>query len=194
MIDINRVVSKSSKSYEAIVTQFKELRKNVDNELQIATKKTAKLGVGIVAKQVQQELGGKLTQREVKKQIKYTPYGQTGQQISIKKGRRFSLKRFTPTQNAVGVTYKMRQRKTALGAFMGGAPRKKAAKLNGHVFKRIGKARLPITKLTTASPWGVMNPNTSRLPLMDFAVAEIGIKFNEQIQRRIQSAIRRNSR
>lgn len=194
MIDINRLVSTSSKSYEKIVSQFKELGRDVNNELQIATKKTAKLGQSVVAKEVQSELGGSLTQKEIKKQIKYRPYGKNGQQITIPKGRRFSLKRFKPTQNAAGVTYKMRQRHTALGAFMGPRPRKKAGKLNGHVFKRVGKARLPITKLTSASPWGVMNPNTSRMPLMDFAVNEIGIKFNEQIQRRIKSAIRRNSR
>ena len=194
MIDINKLVSTSNKSYEKIVRQFKELGKDVTNELQIASKKTAKMGARIVAKEVQSELGGTITQTEVLKQVKYRPYGKTGQQITIPKGRRFSVKRFKPTQNSAGVTYKLRQRHTALGAFMGPRPRKKAAKLNGHVFKRVGKARLPITKLTTASPWGVMNPNTSRMPLMDFAVNEIGIKFNEQIQRRIKSAIRRNSR
>ena len=195
MIDVNRLVSTSSKSYEKIVSQFKELGRDVNNELQIATKKTAKMGARVVAKEVQSELGGTISQKEVLRQVKYRPYGKTGQQITIPKGRRFSLKRFKPTQTPAGVTYTMRgQKKTTIGAFMGPRPRKKATKLNGHVFKRIGKARLPITKLTTASPWGVMNPNTSRMPLMDFAVDAIGIKFNEQIQRRIKSAIRRNSR
>ena len=105
--------------------------------------------------------------------------------IELKKEDRLSLKRFSPRQTRAGVSYRTspkRGRKTAPGAFMGPRPGLVAARLRGHVFKRVGKNRQPITRLDGASPWGAYLVNRLDLP----TVKETRTELTNQVRRRIR--------
>lgn len=78
--------------------------------------------------------------------------------ITLAKAYRSSLKDFTGTrQNRRGVQYAVEKgnTRTVLSGFMGPKPGRKAAKLNGHAYKRTSRKPYPIVKLHGASAWGL---------------------------------------
>lgn len=170
------------------LVMLRQISRNVRRDIEVATKTTAKQGMRVVARNIQSELGRGITQKNILKHVKRKKIHNGNQMIIIAKSGRYPMKMFKPRQNATGVSYKMRETKQVRSAFMGPTPRRKATRLRGHVWKRISKGpqRFPITPLYVASPYGVMNPKTSRLPLLDFAAAEISLIFQKQIERRLK--------
>ena len=81
-----------------------------------------------------------------------------GGTVSILHGARLSLKAFSASHKAKGVTYRATSgkggTKVVPGGFMGAKPGQMSVKLKGHAYKRLGGARYPIARLHAASPWG----------------------------------------
>ena len=91
-----------------------------------------------------------------------------------------SLKRFKPRQTKKGVTFKIdkrEKRRLALSAFGPNIP-----KLGGHVYKREGKARLPITKLHGISPWAFYLINN----MLTAQARDVAVQLQKQAQERIR--------
>lgn len=147
---------RAEKSTEQLVKDLGNVAKNLTKELGIVAWKTAKATERSAAKQITTELA--TTQREVKKHIT-KKRRDTESEVTVSKSKRISLKEFKPRQTKAGVSYRISKstgRNRVDGAFMGPSPKASALKLKGHVWKRKGKARLPIQKLMGPSPWGVL--------------------------------------
>lgn len=104
--------------------------------------------------------------------------------VSLGWKKREGLQYFKARQTKSGVTYKISKkagRGVVLGAFMGPSPGTFAPKLYGGVFKRIGSARLPITKLRAVSAAGAFVKNKHDAVMPGF----IEQKMLAQMERRI---------
>jgi hypothetical protein len=104
--------------------------------------------------------------------------------VSLGWKKREGLQYFKARQTKSGVTYKISKkggRGVLLGAFMGPSPGTFAPKLHGGVFKRIGSARLPITKLRAVSAAGAFVKNKHDAVMPGF----IEQKMLAQMERRI---------
>lgn len=104
--------------------------------------------------------------------------------VSLGWKKREGLQYFKARQTKSGVTYKISKkagRGVVLGAFMGPSPGTFAPKLHGGVFKRIGSARLPITKLRAVSAAGAFVKNKHDAVMPGF----IEQKMLAQMERRI---------
>jgi hypothetical protein len=80
--------------------------------------------------------------------------------LTVKRFGKVGLQYYSAKQNKSGVSYNISAkggRRTQKGAFMGPIPGAIALKLNGGVFKRVGKKRTPIVKLHGPSPWAVFD-------------------------------------
>ena len=186
---VSRTINLGGRNKNKTLVKLREVSRNVNRDIEIATKITAKQGLTVIAREIQSEIGRSIIQRDIKKRLTRKKLANGNQMIQIAKSGRYPLKMFKPTQSATGVSYKMRETKTIPSAFMGPTRNRKAAKLRGHVWKRVsthGNAKYPITPLYGASPWGVMNPSTSRLPLLKFAAAKISLILNKQIEKRLK--------
>jgi hypothetical protein len=112
--------------------------------------------------------------------------------VSIDRERREGLHNFSARQTGKGVTYKIDKRggrKLVAGAFMGPRPGVLAPKLNGGVFKRVGKSRHPIVKLYGVSPYGAYAKND----MSGFEVQFINKGLLTEMERRIKLNILRAS-
>jgi hypothetical protein len=142
---------------DAAVKGLKALVKNIPKELAIVSGKAAKRGKTFIAAAVITELN--TTQKVVKQHITVkTKVQETGASVSLDESKRLSLRHFKAKHTKAGVTYKISKtggKKTLPGGFMGPRPGTLATKLNGGVFRRVGKKRLPIGKVMGPSPWGV---------------------------------------
>ena len=104
--------------------------------------------------------------------------------VSLGWKKREGIQYFKARQTKSGVTYKISKkggRGVVLGAFMGPSPGTFAPKLYGGVFKRIGSARLPITKLRAVSAAGAFVKNKHDAVMPGF----IEQKMLAQMERRI---------
>lgn len=153
--------------------------------------KTVTKSVSAIAKEVTKELN--TSQREVKafirKGIRATRYNPVSS-VSLNKSVRPSLRIFSPSQKSSGTSYKVSKtkgRQTARGAFMGPRPGKLSPKLHGGVFKRVGKSRLPITKLHGVSPWAVFVKRKMKKP----ASRTIKAAFKKELDRKIREILLR---
>ena len=145
--------------------QLKKLQKvlgsnqrKLPREINSAINKTLTKVQGFVAKEVTQEVA--VSQKVVKKSLasKRSIASSLQGTVTLKQTRRISLRDFGARQTNKGVSYKISRtkgRKTVLGAFQGPKPGVMKASWRGNVFKRVGKKRLPIVKLSGPSPWGV---------------------------------------
>jgi hypothetical protein len=78
--------------------------------------------------------------------------------VILNESARISLRYFGARQTKKGVSYRIAKdgkRPMIRGAFQGPKPGVMKASWKGNVFRRVGKARLPIIKLQGPSPWGV---------------------------------------
>jgi len=170
-------------------TAISGTKRNLQREMKIAVRSTAKKGKAMVNAAVRKELA--VTKAEVDKHLKVRMQlnNQTpSAQVALSKSARLPLKAFKPRQTKKGVSYKIskrRKRDLRKSAFMGPRPGEIAPKLHGHVFKRQGPSRLPIVKLHGASPWGAFKKQRMRRPTRK----EIRVYFGKQIERRIRAAI-----
>ena len=157
-----------------------EAKKKLAREISTAVNATARKVVGMWAKEIGKELA--VPQKDIKTTIAIVKKA-TRQQLSStvrqKPTSRLSLKRFSARQTNKGVSYRISKsegRKTIKGAFI-------QPSLGGHVYRRQGKARLPIVKLDGPSPWGV----TQRQKLDEIIAKEVRPELIKQIDRRIRA-------
>jgi len=104
--------------------------------------------------------------------------------VTLKKTKRLGLRHFNAKQDKKGVSYKISKkggRQRIDGAFQGPKPGVMRMKWRGNVFKRVGKARLPIVQLKGVSTYGAYVKNNLDEP----QAKEIAQELMKQMQRRI---------
>jgi len=162
--------------------------KKVRRQLAIAVNATSKKTQGGIAKEVAKELA--TAQKNIKKTIKIKKKADGKDKVpsavvSQTQTKRIPLRDFGARQTKKGTSYKVSKskgRKTINGAFQGPKPGVMKSSWRGRVFKRVGKARLPIQQLFGASPWGVFVKNDMKKPI----VKESKRELIKQIERRIR--------
>ena len=103
--------------------------------------------------------------------------------VTQKQTSRISLREFGARQTKKGASYKISKtqgRKTIAGAFQGPKPGVINVRTKGHVFKRVGKERLPIQKLMGPSPWGVTVKNKIDEVVVRFSRADLLKQIKER--------------
>lgn len=159
--------------------------------------------VNKVAKQTVKELssakGGipqhiNIKPTDVKKLITIKPRATESNPVaefSIVWTKRPGLQYFGARQNKGGVKYKVSKKGKSTfiaGAFMGPRPGVLAAKLNGGVFKRVGKERKPIAKLRGASVAGVFVKNNMEEPTTVFIKTQLDKEMTRSIRENVLRA------
>lgn len=107
--------------------------------------------------------------------------------VTLSKTARLPLRDFGARQTSKGVTYKIEkggQRKLARSAF---GP--KISRLGYHVFRRVGRQRLPIMKLRGPSPWGVF----VKAGLLGETIMEARAEMDRQLVRAVRFLVLRKS-
>ena len=168
----------------SILIALDNLGVNLKREIGIINRRVARKTRSLIAKEVTKELA--VTQKSVRATI--TVHSQSrlslsddnqAAEVELKKTDRLSLKRFKPRQlKRGGVSYKISKtqgRKTIPGAFIAGG-------LNGQVFVREGKERLPIRKLYGPSPWGVHVVNKQVVAILPKINGELRKQMNERLR------------
>lgn len=160
--------------------------RKLPREIATACNATARKTKSLIAKGVTTELATK--QKTVKQHVSQSRKAvptklQAG--VRLNKSKRIPLKEFKPRQTRAGVSYRISKRTgraTIPGAFQGPRPGLMKASWRGNVFRRVGKARLPIVKLYGPSPWGVFVKRKMGGPTAKQAQAEL----MKQLERRIR--------
>ncbi len=163
-------------------------KRGLQTEMRVAINKAVNSTFTKVSRDVRKEVMVKArdikkVMRKVRPKAGMMPNGQ----VILEHENRLSLKYFGARQNKTrrsGVSYQISRkggRKILKGGFMGPRPGVIAPRLGGHVFKRKGKARLPIQKKFGVSPWGVylvnkLDPETKR-----FAQNRLQVEMNRRL-------------
>lgn len=182
-------VTVSEPKLAALKAALKNTQRNLQKELAVAVNATSRKSKSIINKEIRQELA--TTASAVSKTIAIRRTAKPGFPsafVEVKKTARISLRDFGARQTKKGVTYRISKtqgRKTAPGAFQGPKPGAMKASWHGHVFKRVGKPRLPIVKLFGASPFGVFTKGKRSGP----SAAETQKELEKQIDRRVRFVI-----
>lgn len=179
-------------SIEIDARQLKQLRKAAESARKSFPRELAAT-VNKVIKRTKRNIGRDIrkmvnikkepSERPIKLKRTATAQSPTGI-VGIDREKRLGLQHFGAKHDKVGVSYKIAKqgsRQRVPGAFMGPKPGVLAPALNGGVFKREGKKRLPIVKLKGVSPYGAYAKN-------DFSATEVvTIQKNlaTEMQRRI---------
>jgi hypothetical protein len=163
--------------------------KRLKREVAIAVNATAKKTTSLLATEVGKQLS--TAKKNIKKTIsiakKADPKTGTRMTAIVRQSKtgRIPLRDFKARQNKKGVSYRISKssgRGFAEGAFQGPKPGVVKASWRGRVFKRVGKARLPIIQLFGASPWGVVKKHT-----LDKKTKKASkIELEKQLERRIR--------
>lgn len=155
-------------------------------EMRIAVNATANKSKSIINKEIRTELATSAKAINQTIRIKRKAAGnELSATVEVKKTGRISLREFNARQGRNGTSYKVSKtkgRKTIPEAFQGPKPGVMKASWRGHVFKRVGKTRLPIVKLFGPSPWGVMTVGQKLGPSKEQTRAEL----EKQVQKRIR--------
>lgn len=104
--------------------------------------------------------------------------------VSLKKTPRLGLRHFGAKQDKRGATYKIRKkggRQRVNVAFMGPKPGAVKTSWKGNVFKRTGKARLPIVQLKGVSAYGAYKKNDLEGPQAKAVEEELAKQINRRI-------------
>jgi len=173
-------------SIASLKAAIKDTTRKLKAELRVAVNATANKSKSIINKEIRSELA--TTAKAVSSTIRINRKA-SGDDISaeveVKKTGRISLREFGARQGRSGTSYKISKtkgRKTIPTAFQGPKPGLMKASWRGHVFKRVGKARLPIVKLFGPSPFGVMTVGKKLDPSIEQTQAEL----QKQIERRVR--------
>lgn len=179
--------------FDAVVNLSEGFGPAIKKESTIAVNKTAKFHKNQIAKEVTKHV--RLKQKDVKQVIDVETARRSGAPTAIvllNKTAKISLKRYGARQTKSGVTYRISRqggRQKIQGAF---GP--KITKLGGHVYKRRGKARLPIQKLHGPSPAGVYN----KQKLLPVSKKQLTERLEYEMNRRVRAIkvrlIRKNGR
>lgn len=159
-----------------LVLALDNVVKNLPKELRIVSWKVANKTKALIAKSVTRELA--VAQKVVRSQMAQVRKEPTGAMVTLKKTRRIPLKKFGARQTKKGVSYRISKtegRKKIASAFI-------VTKLGGHVFKRVGKQRLPIQKLFGPSPWGVFAINERQRHVTPQVEAEMRKQLTERLR------------
>jgi hypothetical protein len=159
---------------------------NLSKQLGIISWKTSNDGKSFIAKSVEGEL--RVPQKVIKKTIIAKRMGNNRDVLLIVlKTARIALKEFKPKQDNQGVTAKINKSGSPYqvkSGFMGPKPGKKAPRLGGHAYRRIGGDRLPLRKLKGPSPWGVFVRDELDLKLRTYRHLKDRLRYHMERQLR----------
>jgi len=178
-----QISAATSASFEDIIQKLGAVSKNLPKELEIVVSKTAKRTRSIIAKEVVSHYN--TTQKKVRSAMRAARPGKYTRIISYMALSQWAAKHVKPKHTGMGVIAKPLKNGAAAefpGGFMGGKPGKKAAKLQGHAFRRAGKSRLPIKKLLVASPGQIAKTPAVTTP----TTKQINDEFRKQITERLR--------
>lgn len=179
-------VTIKSASVASLKAALENTTRKLQAELRVAVNATANKSKSIINKEIRSELA--TTSKAVNATIRVKSKAQGDSitaTVEVRKTARISLREFGARQNKSGTSYRISKtqgRKTIPGAFQGPKPGLMKASWRGHVFKRVGQARLPIVKLQGPSPWGVMTTGEKLGPAKEQTQAEL----EKQIERRVR--------
>lgn len=166
-------------------------RKSLPRELAAAVNSVAKKTRLSIGREIRKTVNLKKDQAERPIKITQTATAEVPTaKVSLAKEVRLGLQHFGARHDKKGVSYKIAKqggRKRVDGAFMGPRPGVPAPRLNGGVFRRVGKERLPIVKLKGVSPYGAYAKND----LSEAEVKAINAELSKQMERRINLNILR---
>lgn len=169
--------------FRKLAEAAEQAKRNLPNELMIAVNSTAREMKTPISRQIREVLAAPAA--VVKKVINQSRKASRDRLIAgvqVDHTKRIPLRDFGARQNKRGVSYRITKgggRKTIASAFQGPKPGVIKVSWKGHVFKRVGKARLPIRKLKGPSPWGV------------FIKHNMAAKAAEEAERRLEKNIER---
>lgn len=184
-------VTVKAASVASLKAAIKDTTRKLQAELRVAVNATANKSKSIINKQIRSELAvtAKVVNQTIR--IKRKAAGsELSATVEVKKTARISLREFGARQGAKGTSYKISKtkgRKTIPDGFQGPKPGVWKASWRGHVFKRLGKSRLPIAKLYGPSPFGVMTVGNKLGPSKEETQAEL----EKQVQKRIRFVIKK---
>jgi hypothetical protein len=179
-------------SFESNRREILELSKALEGsgpkirrQLAVAVNKTATKTLAQLAKEDARELAvtQKVIKATMKVETKATANSSPTSIVVQRKTGRISLRDFNAHQTKTGVSHKISKkggRNTVVGAFQGPKPGVINVKTKGHVFKRVGKDRLPIRKLFGPSPWGVTVKNNLTQPVVRFSREQLKKEIKER--------------
>ena len=187
MAGMQLTIEVKGNGFNALRNLATDFRVNLAKETAIATKNTAKAHRREISKNVRQFVA--MTNKAVLRAVTVEPGNRanTASKIHIEKTERPSLKEFKARQTKKGVSYKIRKggkRKLIRSAFLG------KGRLNGHVYIRRTKSRLPIGKRYGVSVAAVFGQND----LIVFSRQQILDRMNIEMQKRVRSIIVRTIR
>ena len=187
MAGIQLTVEAKGNGFNALRNLATDFRVDLAKETAIATKNTAKAHRREISKNVRQYVA--MTNKAVLRAVTVEPGNRanTASSIHIAKFERPSLKEFKARQTKKGVSYKIRKggkRKLIRSAFIG------KESLNGHVYVRITKSRLPLRKLYGVSVAAVFGQND----LIALSTAQILARLDVEMHKRVRSIIVRTIR
>jgi hypothetical protein len=178
--------------------QLARLRKAVDGagkkipkELAMAVNKAAKGATVDISRRVRDKivLAAKTTKESLKISGKATAE-RPQTTVTVKETKRLGLRHFKAQQVATGTTYKISKsggKQLAVGAFQGPKPGIQKLSWKGNAFRRVGKARLPIMRLSGVSPYGVVKKNDMPPKIVE----AINKRLLTEMERRIQFNVAR---
>lgn len=173
-------------SSDRLIAVLNGVPKLINRELKTAVNASAKVTRSRMNKTIRQKI--QVNIKAVNKVLKIestATEASLSSTVGIKKDGRIPLKEFNAKQNKKGVSYKISKEagtKTIAGAFQGPKPNQRKISWQNNVFKRVGKARLPIVKLYGPSIWGVFVIGNHVDPTQKEATEELG----KQVERRIR--------
>lgn len=173
-------------SANRLIAVLNGVPKQINRELKTAVNASAKITRSRMNKTIRKSL--QVNIKAVNKVLKIESTAtedSLSSTVGIKKDGRIPLKEFGAKQNKKGVSYKISKeggRKTVAGAFQGPKPNQRKISWQNNVFKRVGKARLPIVKLFGPSIWGAFVIGNHVAPTQTEATSELG----KQVERRIR--------
>lgn len=180
------IVTIDNASIQRVKQAIEGTGRKLRGELSVAVNKTAGKAKSIIAKQIGSELATPQKNiRTVIRQGKRANEFEISTSVEVRKEQRISLREFGARQTRKGTSYrvsKSRGRSFIAGAFQGPKPGLMKASWRGHVFKRVGKARLPIVKLMGPSAWGVFVVGKRIGPSTQQTQTELLKQINERIR------------
>ena len=153
-------------------------RKRLPRVLAGAVNDTARWAVTQIGRAIRDKVAMK--QSDIKPHIKRTraTAAQPSARITLSRSERLSLKRFGARQTKRGVSYRIERaggRKRIDGAFI-------VDSLGGHVYRRTGPERLPITKLHGPSPWGLFRAAGLITPTQTAISRQLGLSLRQRVR------------
>lgn len=164
------------------------VEKDLVKQLRIAANATASKHRSAIAKRISKDVA--IKQKDIKPLIvvvKSRSGQEANSKVILSHQKRPSLKNFGAKwlKRKKMVKYKIGKSEgfKTIKAFGANDPARQA--LGGHVYKRVGKGRLPIRKLRGISPWGFYVVNKLR----PWSKAEILSELGKQLDRRIKALV-----